>query len=104
MKNIGPEIQMCGKCALQTMMHMMPSGIPVLAVPVPTTPIGPYLPSWGFGHCSHSLAVEAMPRIGLRVRLAQKAIYCHLNKTKLSLDHHISLLPQVSMEVINENI
>lgn len=45
MKNIGPEIQMCGKCALQTMMHMMPSGIPVLAVPVPTTPIGPYLPS-----------------------------------------------------------
>ena len=85
-----------GKYALRYLAFLCLLLLLVLICPQPCT--------LGFSHCSHFFAAEAMPRIGLRVRLSQKAIYCQLKKSKLSLDHLIPPLPQVSMEVINENI
>jgi hypothetical protein len=98
-----------GKYALQAMVHFESPQwalryLAFLCLLLLLVLICPQPCTLGFSHCSHFFAAEAMPRIGLRVRLSQKAIYCQLKKSKLSLDHLIPPLPQVSMEVINENI
>lgn len=70
-------------------------GVPIIGIIVITTPVGLLFAlshaHRGFGHCSYFLAAETLLRIVLT--LAQKAIYCHLDRSKFSPDLTSSIIP-----------